>query len=244
MNKVKTTKVKATAKKKVTTAKPKVKATTATKKKTTTAKPKATATKKATTAKPKVKATATKKATATTKKKVTTAKPKAKATTTKKATAKPKVKTTTAKKPATKKATTKKATAKVKATATTKKKTTTAKPAVKRAGPKFKRGYKVTLVNKELVLDGVRDLYELYEVTGPKVDKTRWFVDEESVQLFIAKCEQSHIEANALAGKGHQFVKGVISETKELMAASELPELNSEVADDRYVAKNKEDNDK
>ena len=132
----------------------------------------------------------------------------------------------------------------MKATATTKKKTTTAKPAVKRAGPKFKRGYKVTLVNKELVLDGVRDLYELYEVTGPKVDKTRWFVDEESVQLFIAKCEQSHIEANALAGKGHQFVKGVISETKELMAASELPELNSEVADDRYVAKNKEDNDK
>jgi hypothetical protein len=243
MNKVKTTKVKATAKKKVTTAKPKAKATTATKKKTTTAKPKATATKKAT-AKPKVKATATKKATATTKKKVTTAKPKAKATATKKATAKPKVKTTTAKKPATKKATTKKATAKVKATATTKKKTTTAKPAVKRAGPKFKRGYKVTLVNKELVLDGVRDLYELYEVTGPKVDKTRWFVDEESVQLFIAKCEQSHIEANALAGKGHQFVKGVISETKELMAASELPELNSEVADDRYVAKNKEDNDK
>jgi hypothetical protein len=229
MNKVKTTKVKATAKKKVTTAKPKAKATTATKKKTTTAKPKA---------------TATKKATATTKKKVTTAKPKAKATTTKKATAKPKVKTTTAKKATTKKATTKKATAKVKATATTKKKTTTAKPAVKRAGPKFKRGYKVTLVNKELVLDGVRDLYELYEVTGPKVDKTRWFVDEESVQLFIAKCEQSHIEANALAGKGHQFVKGVISETKELMAASELPELNSEVADDRYVAKNKEDNDK
>jgi len=229
MNKVKTTKVKATAKKKVTTAKPKAKATTATKKKTTTAKPKA---------------TTTKKATATTKKKVTTAKPKAKATTTKKATAKPKVKTTTAKKPATKKATTKKVTAKVKATATTKKKTTTAKPAVKRAGTKFKRGYKVTLVNKELVLDGVRDLYELYEVTGPKVDKTRWFVDEESVQLFIAKCEQSHIEANALAGKGHQFVKGVISETKELMAASELPELNSEVADDRYVAKNKEDNDK
>jgi hypothetical protein len=220
MNKVKTTKVKSTAKKKVTTAKPKAKATTATK--------------KATTAKPKVKATATKKATATTKKKTTTAKPKAKATTTKKATAKPKVKTTTAKKPATKKATTKKATAKpkVKTTATTKKKTTTAKPAVKRAGPKFKRGYKVTLVNKELVLDGVRDLYELYEVTGPKVDKTRWFVDEESVQLFIAKCEQSHIEANALAGKGHQFVKGVISETKELMAASELPELNSEVADD------------
>ena len=243
MNKVKTTKVKATAKKKVTTAKPKAKATTATKKKTTTAKPKATVTKKTTTAKPKVKATATKKATTTTKKKTTTAKPKAKATTTKKATAKPKVKTTTAKKPATKKATTKKVTAKVKATATTKKKTTTAKPAVKRAGPKFKRGYKVTLINKELVLNGVKDLYELYEVTGPKVDKTRWFVDEESVQLFIAKCEQSHIEANALAGKGHQFVKGVISETKELMAASELPELNSEVADDRYVAKNKEDND-
>lgn len=192
------------------------------------------------------KATAKKKVTTkvktTTKKKSTT-----KATAKKKTTAKPKVKATATKKAATKKATTKKATAKVKTTAkakaTTKKKTT-AKPAVKRAGPKFKRGYKVTLINKELTLSGVKDLYEVYEVTGPKVDKTRFFVDEESVQLFIEKCEREHIEANALAGKGHQFVKGVISETKELMAAAELPELNCETPEDRYVAKNKEDIDK
>ena len=186
------------------------------------------------------KATAKKKVTAkaktTTKKKSTT-----KATAKKKTTAKPKVKATATKKAATKKATTKKATAKAKATT---KKKTTAKPAVKRAGPKFKRGYKVTLVNKEYVFGGVKDLYEVYEVTGPKVDKTRFFVDEESVQLFIEKCEREHIEANALAGKGHQFVKGVISETKELMAAAELPELNCETPEDRYVAKNKEDIDK
>lgn len=171
----------------------------------------------------KVKATAKKKVTAkaktktTAKKKTTTAKPKAKAKVTKKATA-------------TKKATTKKK--------------TTAKPAVKRAGPKFKRGYKVTLINKELTLAGVRDLYEVYEVTGPKVDKTRFFVDEESVKLFIEKCESEHIEANALAGKGYQFVKGVMKETKELAAASELPELVCDTPDDRYVAKNNEDVDR
>jgi hypothetical protein len=188
----------------------------------------------------KVKATAKKKVTtkkATAKKKTTTAKPKAKAKVTKKATA--------TKKAATKKATTKKATAKVKGTAkaSTKKKTT-AKPAVKRAGPKFKRGYKVTLINKELTLAGVTDLYEVYEVTGPKVDKTRFFVDEESVKLFIEKCELEHIEANALAGKGYQFVKGVMKETKELAAASELPELVCDTPDDRYVAKNNEDVDR
>lgn len=181
---------------------------------------------------------------ATAKKKVTTAKPKAKATATKKATT-TKKKTTATKKAATKKATTKKATAKVKGTAkaSTKKKTTT-KPAVKRAGPKFKRGYKVTLINKELTLAGVTDLYEVYEVTGPKVDKTRFFVDEESVKLFIEKCELEHIEANALAGKGYQFVKGVMKETKELAAASELPELVCDTPDDRYVAKNNEDVDR
>jgi hypothetical protein len=154
-----------------------------------------------------------------------------------KATAKKKV----TKKATTKRATTKKATSKVKATA---KKKVTKKPAVKRAAPKFKRGYKVTLVNKQLTFGGVTDLYEVYEVAGPKVDKVRFFVDEESVKLFIEKCEIEHIEANALAGKGYQFVKGVMKETKELAAASELPELMCDTPDDRYVAKNKEDNDK
>ena len=213
MSKVKTTvKMKATAKKKTTTAK-------ATTTKKATAKPKVKATtkpaakKKTTTAKPKVKAT-TKKAT-TTKKAVT------KKATTKKATAKPKVKATTNKattKPAAKKKTT---TAKPKAKATAK------KPAVKRATSKFKRGYDVKLVNKELTFGGIRDLYEVYEVAGPKVDKTRIFVDEESVLLFI---EQNEIE-NGLNKSFESAVKRTTtkSERKEMQAAKELSELVPEL---------------
>lgn len=155
-----------------------------------------------------------------------------------KTTTKAKVKTTKAKAKTTKAtakkktATTKKATTKVKATT---KKKAGPKKAVKPAGPKFKRGYKVTLVDKMLTLAGVTDLYEVYEVSGPKVDKTRIFVDEESVHKFISECERKYTEASALAGKGYQFVKGVMGETNELKAASELPELKSEVESDRTV---------
>lgn len=161
----------------------------------------------------------------------------------KKATSKSKAKATAKKKVITKSTAKKKTTTKPKTKATTKKKVTK-KPAIKRASPKFKRGYKVTLINKELTIGGVKDLYEVYEVTGPKVDRTRFFVDEESVQLFIEKCESEHIEAKALAGKGYQFVPGVMKETKDLLAAGSLPELQCETPVDRYVSVNKEDTDK
>lgn len=127
---------------------------------------------------------ATKKAT--TKKKSTVKKRKATATKTKRRVTKkaaPKKKAAVKKKAVTKK--TVKAKAKTrKATVKPKAKATTRKP---RAKSKWPRGYKVNVVERELTVAGVKDLYELYEVTGTKMDKARYFVDEESVKAFLDK---------------------------------------------------------
>ncbi len=129
---------------------------------------------------------ATKKAT--TKKKSTVKKRKATATKTKRRVTKkaaPKKKAAVKKKAVTKK--TVKAKAKTrKATVKPKAKATTRKP---RAKSKWPRGYKVNEVERELTIAGVKELYSLIEVTGPKMDKARYFVDEESAKLWIDKNE-------------------------------------------------------
>lgn len=88
----------------------------------------------------------------------------------------------------------------------------------------FGRGFEVKIVNKKYNFGDGKHTYEVYEVSGPKVEKKRYFVDEESVRLFIEKCNGKNIEAKALAGKGYQFGMGhIVRETMELSAAGELP---------------------
>lgn len=109
----------------------------------------------------------------------------------------------------------------------------------------FKRGYTVMGVKKKLNLYGMGfGMYEVYEVSGPHVDRPRLFVDEDSVNRFIEKCEMGKIEYRALAGKGHQAIKGVAALHKDIMAEKEMPELQTEVPNDRHVSKNGEDTDK
>lgn len=109
----------------------------------------------------------------------------------------------------------------------------------------FKRGYTVMGVKKKLNLYGMGNaMYEVYEVTGPNVPSPKLFVDEASVHKYIELCEMSKIENRALAGKGFQAVKGVAALHKDIMAEKELPELQTEVPNDRQVAANKEDMDK
>jgi hypothetical protein len=186
---------------------------------------------------------ATKKAT--TKKKSTVKKRKATATKTKRRVTKkaaPKKKAAVKKKAVTKK--TVKAKAKTrKATVKPKAKATTRKP---RAKSKWPRGYKVNVVERELTVAGVKDLYELYEVTGTKMDKARYFVDEESAKLWIAKNEVIVLADKALAGKTHGGIlgRGIMKETADLKAGTELPELTTETPDDRVRAYNNEDTDR
>jgi hypothetical protein len=107
-------------------------------------------------------------------------------------------------------------------------KTKTTKTMVKKTVAKklkgFGRGFEVKIVNKRYNFGDGKHTYEVYEVAGPKVEKKRYFVDEESVRLFIEKCNGKNIEAKALAGKGFNFGMGhVVRETMELSAAAELP---------------------
>jgi hypothetical protein len=88
----------------------------------------------------------------------------------------------------------------------------------------FKRGYNVIQRNKYLTFNGVRSLYEIYEVTGKNIDQPRVFVDEVSVTKFINACEVNKIETKALKVSGYQHVKGVAAAHKDVMASAELAE--------------------
>lgn len=94
-----------------------------------------------------------------------------------------------------------------------------------RKQPEFPRGYKVNVINKDLTIDGIRDLYEVYEVTHKSLERPKIFVDKESVKKFITATEASKVEAKALSLKGYQHVKGVVSQHKEAMVAPELAEI-------------------
>ena len=87
----------------------------------------------------------------------------------------------------------------------------------------LKRGYVATLKTKIFNFGTGRHKYEVYELTGPKMDKPRIFVDEESVRLFIERNE-------GIAGLEKAFTNAVKrastkSERKEMIASKEISEL-------------------
>jgi hypothetical protein len=89
----------------------------------------------------------------------------------------------------------------------------------------LKRGYKATIKNKKYNFGDGKHVYEVIELAGPKMDKPRIFVDEESVRLFIERNE-------GIAGLEKAFTNAVKrastkSERKEMQAAKELEELLS-----------------
>ena len=133
---------------------------------------------------------------------------------------KTKTKTAKAKPAKTKKATTKTRKAKV-----------TTKP--KATKPKAVRGWKVTKVERELTINRVKDLYELYEVTGRGIDQPRYFVTEEHANRFIETIKSEDLQTKALAGKVHggPMARAVITEMKEMAAQNELPEIDYDKAE-------------
>ena len=96
---------------------------------------------------------------------------------------------------------------------------------VGRAKSEFPRGYKVNVVNKDLTIDGIRDLYEVYVVEHKSLPAPKTFVDKESVVKFINGCEHNKLEAKALNVKGYQHVKGVVSAHRDAVASVELAEI-------------------
>ena len=87
----------------------------------------------------------------------------------------------------------------------------------------LKRGYKATIKNKKYNFGDGKHIYEVIELAGPKMDKPRIFVDEESVRLFIERNE-------GIVGLEKAFTNAVKrastkSERKEMQAAKEMGEL-------------------
>ena len=87
----------------------------------------------------------------------------------------------------------------------------------------LKRGYKATIKNKKYNFGDGKHIYEVIELAGPKMDKPRIFVDEESVRLFIERNEGLvSIEKTYTNAVKRISTK---SERKELQAAKEIGEL-------------------
>ena len=97
--------------------------------------------------------------------------------------------------------------------------------------PKAPRGYRITKVVRPLNGEGLNGDYELYELTGKKLAEPKRFVSYEHALKFIGTIEQDVIQHKALIGKTHggMLGRGIMAETKDLKAGTELPELNTEL---------------
>ena len=86
-----------------------------------------------------------------------------------------------------------------------------------------KRGYKAIVKNKKFNFGDGKHVYEVIELSGPKMDKPRIFVDEESVRKYVGEIEVE-IKADKLE---NSLLKNVVSkrEKKEALASKELSAL-------------------
>lgn len=80
-----------------------------------------------------------------------------------------------------------------------------------------KRGYKAVVKNKKFNFGDGKHIYEVIELSGPKMDKPRIFVDEESVRKYVGEIE-TEIKMDKLETN---LIKNVLSkkEKKELIAS-------------------------
>ena len=86
-----------------------------------------------------------------------------------------------------------------------------------------KRGYKAIVKNKKFNFGDGKHIYEVIELSGPKMDKPRIFVDEASVRKYIGE-----IEVETKMDKLEtSLIKNVLSkkEKKEALASKELTDM-------------------
>ena len=86
-----------------------------------------------------------------------------------------------------------------------------------------KRGYKAIVKNKKFNFGDGKHIYEVIELSGPKMDKPRIFVDEESVRKYIGELE---VETK-MDKLETSLIKNVLSkkEKKEALASKELTDM-------------------
>ena len=121
-----------------------------------------------------------------------------------------------------------------------------------------KRGYKAVVKNKKFNFGDGKHIYEVIELSGPKMDKTRIFVDEESVRKYIGELD-IEIKMDKLE---NSLIKNVLSKNeKKNLISSKVMEgaviSNKAMVDTAYstfynggtmsvetITGNKEDTDK
>jgi hypothetical protein len=86
-----------------------------------------------------------------------------------------------------------------------------------------KRGYKAVVKNKKFNFGDGKHIYEVIELSGPKMDKTRIFVDEESVRKYVGDIEVE-MKMDKLE---NSLIKNVLSkkDKKEVLASKELSDM-------------------
>ena len=83
-----------------------------------------------------------------------------------------------------------------------------------------KRGYKAIVKNKKFNFGDGKHIYEVIELSGPKMDKPRIFVDEESVRKYVGELD-TEMKMDKLETS---LIKNVLSkkDKKELIATNVL----------------------
>lgn len=86
-----------------------------------------------------------------------------------------------------------------------------------------KRGYKAVVKNKKLNFGDGTHIYEIIELSGPKMDKPRMFVDEESVRKYVGEVE-TEMKMDKLETS---LIKNVLTkkEKREALASKEISSL-------------------
>jgi len=86
-----------------------------------------------------------------------------------------------------------------------------------------KRGYKAIVKNKKFNFGDGKHIYEVIELSGPKMDKPRIFVDEDSVRKYVGELDVE-IKADKLE---NSLLRNVVSKKakKEVLASKELSAL-------------------
>ena len=86
-----------------------------------------------------------------------------------------------------------------------------------------KRGYKAVVKNKKFNFGDGKHIYEVIELSGPKMDKSRYFVDEESVRKYIGEVE-TETKMDKLETS---LIKNVLSkkDKREVLASKELSDM-------------------
>ena len=86
-----------------------------------------------------------------------------------------------------------------------------------------KRGYKAVVKNKKFNFGDGKHIYGVIELSGPKMDKPRIFVDETSVRKYIGELE---VETK-MDKLETSLIKNVLSkkDKKEVLASKELSDM-------------------